>query len=270
MSTGLFAGLARKALQATAIRPRLPSRYEGLASGLAEGAAGPSDMATTAPAATAASMRFSPSAPLAPPTQITERPPVAHEPAAALPRADRSAAEPAADAASLLVAGVRSAPSAVGLEQQAVAPPADGPTARSVLPGAGLPQPLTTAHQPAVQGVLTGPQTAPSSLPSPAAEAPALSLRQRIAEQLPRPLDEHMAAPSRVAPRAVDDGGARTAVPLNARPAPPSVEITIGSIDIVLTQAPVAAPARAAAPPAGPAVQSLDAYLQARQRRGGA
>jgi len=58
-------------------------------------------------------------------------------------------------------------------------------------------------------------------------------------------------------------------VPTAAAPAAPRVDITIGSIDIVVAPTAAApAPRVAAAAPAS-SVQSLDAYLQSRQGRGG-
>ena len=297
MSTDLFAGLARKALQTTAIKPRLPSRFESLVSGPVDGAAGapgidtafmpppsmPSPVRSTArdgrvasqaeallhaPASLTASSRtaqgLAREAPQAPPLRSTaaRSAPPAHRderPAAAQPAHAPSNAP--ADSAADSAAPVLAAATAERLAQADALPPQTRP-AKPTAPSPGW----LTQSPPA--------QVSPSA---PAAADGALALRERIAQQVARLLDEHAALPSRVTSRVTSQvmssaGAGAPAVstsPLRGGRAAPHVDITIGSIDIVLTPAPVAAPARTAPPPPGPAVQSLDAYLQARQRRGG-
>ncbi len=281
MNTGLFAGLARRALQATALRARLPARYESAAAG-----ADPTAAALPEPAAPA-------SAPPPAPWGHSTAASAARAPAALDVTATRP--EPPADIAAVDAAlGVATrvaapAPTAFGFET------ASGNRRRPALhdhrewPDEAVPRleipPMRRSPVDAMplntEPALATPAAPPAALP--AAQTPgrptepspphsaasaghaadlALALRERMAQQVPRLLDDHW--PAR-------PGGDTSPVAPASRAASPAahrVDITIGSIAIVLTQAAAAAPARAAAPAAGPAVQSLDAYLQARQRRG--
>jgi hypothetical protein len=116
---------------------------------------------------------------------------------------------------------------------------------------------------------LGAPSLRPAEVAGPAVD-PTLTLRTRIAEQVARLQDEPAAAPLRAPLQAGADAQALPAASWSAGPTAPRVDITIGSIAIMLTSAPAVPVPRVAAPAAGPAVQSLDAYLSARQRRGGA
>ena len=283
-----LAGLARKALQTTAITPRLPSRYESrVAAQPGADWAFDGEATPTGPPAVAAV----PGGPVA-----NQAEPVlsALPPSTVDARSTGTAALRAASEAPVLGARAPAAASGSRRQQPAAALLAD-PDADEFADAVAVRRAPSVARPPSLnlaaaqvppQDWLADPEAAHSRGASPPdgvsvpAQASALmsaqssgraqALRERIAQQVPRLQDEAGAAPSWAPPRAGAEPLAVPTVALNTRQASPSVEITIGSIAITLTQAPVAAPARAAVPPADPAVQSLDAYLQARQRRGGA
>lgn len=300
MNSSLFAGLARKALQATAITPRLPSRYESLAVARAEAAAATAARTFDRDAAFSAAHNV-PRPTLTPKSAPTPTPksrptdagsddwraePLTSPLSAPAPHAHPTIGDPASTADMASPSRSPAAP-ARGAAARAAAPasstgwpaaqPAQTTAAHRLNPEA---VPLTGGPSRAprempVQGLLSEPRRARATDSTPAAEGSVQALRERIARQLARLDDPLGFTRARAATRYGGDpapdpsSSSAWSAALRANPAAPQVEITIGSIDIVLTTAPAAAPLRAAAQPAGPAVQSLDAYLQARQRRGG-
>jgi hypothetical protein len=281
-SIGLFAALARKALQATAIRPRLPSRYEGSAAEAfnatawttqsdVHGAQEAREAPATAPQRSPGQARATP--PGARPPTVGERAPADLETGAAQNDPGPAHAPQRAAPASVLAEPVQAPAARSSAARRATAslpPSAEASVGRPSPADVGLPALGAAVSTMAPAVASTAGFSEPPPRPTARADAATGSaqvLRARIAEQVAR-LQDGPAAPSPALLHAGEAAPAAAAAPLNAGPNAPRVDITIGSIAIVLTPAPAATVARVAPPAAGPAVQSLDAYLLARQRRG--
>jgi hypothetical protein len=301
----LFAGLARRALLPRAIGPRLPSPYETMpavgSAAWAPASALVTPGALNAPPAHAAAIATRATEALA----STNAGPAAIRDAgnaqAAQPRdGSRAKLHPLGEVAPLTSSGPDDHAMTQGRWGSEVSHPVAGtpprPDASVEFPGAAedaLAQaagvqraaldamarlqtmaPLTPDLPPASRLPRRGEAPSTALRSDPEAEPDPVSAAGTRAQRWSDSLRQH-------APQRLDDGhslnalGSAPAAPLSAygaraaAPMPvaaPRVDITIGSIDIVVS--PAAAPAPRAAAAAG-SVQSLDAYLHARQHRGG-
>lgn len=278
----LFAQLARRALQTRALGPRMPSRYETLAAAAitakpadVDGAGGSAN--ADAIADTIAPIIAMRSAPVAMPNPAAPADP--SRPSAVPARIDaplflpRAAAARvrAEDAALPAAAPQGTAPMpdrhmyADGL-RQAQASMAGLPALNGPPPAASRPapiQPPTTIQSTPSTTALS--QQQPTTPPAPATDARFEALRGPTLTRLDALAPPRVAVLANVTPPALRDS-----TPAWTSATLPRVDITIGSIDIVVAPATAAPPARpAAAPVQTPSVQSLDAYLQSRQGNAG-
>ena len=280
----LFAALARRALVPRAIAPRLPSRFEALSAlaGDVEPPAMAMAMAMEEPGTAAASaagahhpmaarighlpvpaLRAAPApndaSPATPPPssavfRVEHTAPLAVATTLAAPTASMPGERAAVDATRVeLRAALRAAQAAVAQLKTLQAATADPRPARYEPPSG-----------PALQPAPVPPMASPAPAPYSSAAAGVLeALRSRHIERLdaPQHTPEAGSAPAVMSP----PHSARSAA------AAPHVDITIGSIDIVVAPAfaPAPAPRSSAAAQTPAAVQSLNDYLQSRQRKGG-